>query len=183
MEVVANANIGFASTTTIVLLNYLCDSYGTITPCKMEDATNSMVTPYDNFMTIINLFFQIKKGEKSMMQQTTPSQMYKSLLRNNFWFKKTGPYNEEFKAWYRCPTAENICLNFYIHFAKAYKDIIKYQISAGQAVSNIDNIVMQQETTKALNEMASTVLSDRKTIKHLNSTNSCLVRQIRRLEE
>ena len=47
VEGVDNGNVGFAQTTTLELLNNLYESYGTITPIKMEDATNAMVTPYD----------------------------------------------------------------------------------------------------------------------------------------
>ena len=49
VEGVSNANVGFAQTTTIKLLNHIYDSYGTTTPSEMEDATNTMVTPYLSF--------------------------------------------------------------------------------------------------------------------------------------
>ena len=61
VEGVFNANNGFSHTTTLELLNHQCDSYGTITPSEMEDATNTMVTPYDPFNAIIELFIKIEK--------------------------------------------------------------------------------------------------------------------------
>ena len=59
VEGVSNANVGFAKTKTLELINHLYYSYGTITPIEMEDATNAMVTTYDTSKLITKLFVQI----------------------------------------------------------------------------------------------------------------------------
>ena len=76
-----------------------------------------------------------------------------------------------------------ICINLRIYFSKAYKDVRNSQISAVQYVFNSANVVMQQETTKALNEIANIVLSDREKIEDLNSTKSRLIRQVKTWEK
>ena len=56
VEVLVNENDILAQTTTLELLNQLHDSYGIITPRKMEDTTNATVKPYDPSKTTIKLF-------------------------------------------------------------------------------------------------------------------------------
>ena len=62
VEGLANENVGFAQYTTIKTLNHLYNSYGTITPSEMEDATSDMVVQYDPSKPITKLYLQIEKG-------------------------------------------------------------------------------------------------------------------------
>ena len=81
------------------------------------------------------------------------------------------------------PEVKKIWLKFRIHFSQAYKYVRKSQISAGRAGSNITNVVMQQETSEALNELANDVSYDCETIEHINATNSRLSGQVKKSEE
>ena len=55
-------------------------------------------------------------------------------------------------------------MNFCIHFSQSYKDVRNYQIDARQAGLNSDNVVTQQETNEALNELTNSVSYDHETI-------------------
>ena len=68
--------------------------------------------------------------------------------------------------------SRNIYHNFLINLSQAYKNVRTSLIDAGQSIFNSDNVVMQQETTKALNDLENYVLSDHKTIENNNATNS-----------
>ena len=68
--------------------------------------------------------------------------------------------------------SRNIYHNFLINLSQAYNNVRTSLIDAGQSVFNSDNVVMQQETTKALNDLENYVLSDHKTIENINATNS-----------
>ena len=71
VEGVDNENFGFAWNTILELLYHLYNSWGTITPRKMEDATYTIVTPYDTSNPRINLFVQIEKGVKIANAENT----------------------------------------------------------------------------------------------------------------
>ena len=137
----------------------------------MEDATNTMVIPFNTFKTITKLFVQIHKGLQISDSSNTPFINAHIIFKAYLLFQKTGMNSEERKAWDHRTAAENIWLNFLIHFAQSYKYLRHSQIAAVKFGFKSDNIVIQQETTKALNELASAVSSDRETFEHPNSTN------------
>ena len=81
VEVVANTQ-----TTTIKILNHLYNSYGTVTPREMEDATNSMVTPYYPSNPITKIVCTNLEGSTNLRCRKK-SQMHRSFLSHIFWFK------------------------------------------------------------------------------------------------
>ena len=87
VEGVVNKNVGFTKTTKLELLNHLSYSYETITPNKMEDNTNDMVTPYDPSNPINKFLYKLIGDYKYTMHQTPHSKMHKSSLRHVFLFK------------------------------------------------------------------------------------------------
>ena len=70
-----------------------------------------------------------------------------------------------------------------MHFSQAYNDVRNSQISDGKIGFNSSNVVMRQEITKSLNDLANAFISDRVKIEHLNSTNSSLSGHISKLEK
>ena len=72
VEGVANANVGFAETTELKLINHIYGSFGTINYREMEDATNAIVTPYDPSNPIIKFFVDIEKGVWITNASNTP---------------------------------------------------------------------------------------------------------------
>ena len=90
VEVEANANVGFAKTTTIKLLNHVYDSYGTITPIKMEYTTTDIVTLYDPSKPITKLIVQIEKRVKIANAENTPFTNLQMLAKAYLLVPKTG---------------------------------------------------------------------------------------------
>ena len=82
------------------LLNQLYDSYGTITPSEMEDATSTMVTPYDPSKTITNMFIQIDKGVKIADASNTPFTNAHIIASTYVFYQKTGKYGGGSKYWF-----------------------------------------------------------------------------------
>ena len=108
----------------------------------MEDAINAMVAPYDPYKNITNLFVQIKKGVKISDAANTPFTNSQIIAKSYIFVQKTGPNSEQWKAWDRCPSEKEICINFCIHLYQAYKDLRNSRISAGQYVLNSANVDM-----------------------------------------
>ena len=71
-EEASNTDVGFVQNTKLKLLNHLYDSYGAITPRKMDDATNSMATPYDTSKPTTNVFVQMEKGVQILNTENSP---------------------------------------------------------------------------------------------------------------
>ena len=58
------------------------------------------------------------------------------------------------------PLVENIWFKFHIHFYQSYKYVRNSQIAAVPAGFNSANVVMKQEITNALNNLANSVSSN-----------------------
>ena len=100
VEGLGNANTGFAQTTTLKLLTNLYDSYGTTTPREMEDATNTMVAPYEISNPITNMFIQIEKGVQIADASNTPFTNAHIIASTYVFYQKTGQYGGGSKYWF-----------------------------------------------------------------------------------
>ena len=94
------------------------------------------------------------------MQKTPNSQINKSYLLVH----KAGIHSEECKACDRRPAAEAIWLNFCIQFYQSYDYVRNSKIDPVQDGFNNSNVIVQQETTEAINKLSNPVSSDSKTI-------------------
>ena len=123
----------------------------------MEYSTNTMVTPYDNTNTITKMFNQIQRGVQIVDAENIPFTNVHIIDKTYILLHNTVPYSEEFKSWDFRPESVKVWLKFCIHFYQAYKYVINSQIATGQDGFNISNVVMQQETTEALNDLESAI--------------------------
>ena len=94
-------NIGFAGTTAMELITYLCDYFGKLLASDLATNDETMMTPYDFSLPITKLFSQIEEVVFNTKAGRVPFNKQQILHKAYMLVLKTGFYGEDCRSWNR----------------------------------------------------------------------------------
>jgi hypothetical protein len=177
-----NRITGYANVTTFAILHHLYDTYGNISPTDPIDNDTRMKAPYDPSQPIELLFDQfddaIELSAAANVAYTGPqivAYAYNPILQ-------TGLFTDACRDWRRRPAAQKTWPTFKVDFSLAHQEMRESQATTQGAGFHSANSALtanfQQQTFKALANLATATKSDRSAFSNLTGTNSELTSQL-----
>lgn len=171
-----NRITGYATVTTLTLLNHLYTAYGNITPADLADNDAKLKTPFDASQPIETLFEQVEDAVNltaAAQAPYTPEQIVAYAYNTIF---QTGLFPDACRDWRRRPANEKTWVQFKIDFTIAHQEFKETQQTTRSAGYHTAKQVSidHHDTMEILANLATATASDCSAMSHLSSTNSQL---------
>jgi hypothetical protein len=187
LEAHKDNNVGYENVSIEVLLQYLFDEYGDITPVDLRANAKRLDEEWDPSQPIQTLYSRIKEiqtyaqaGNRTFTDQQIVDAAYTIIY-------KTGVYYDDCDDWLETTPQHQTWINFQKHFNAAHRKAKRKQRttqsegyhSANAALQTNDNLQAENEaTTEALANMATAMSADRTTMGQLTNAIADLTAQL-----
>jgi hypothetical protein len=130
IETLCDVDFGYATATTLQLLQHLHDTYGTLTPADREANRIRMVTPWSPPVPIETMFKQLEEGQRFAAVALEPIADSHLAYMGYQLVLKTGMFTDGCRDWRMLPDANRTWANFKTHFARQDRDRLELATAA-----------------------------------------------------
>jgi hypothetical protein len=171
--------LGYLNVSTRQMLDHLYAQYARISASDIQDNNVNFKTPYDPNMPIETLFDQIENGIDYAAAGLTPYST-EQIVTNAFQLiHSTGMFIQDCKIWKRRNTVYKTWDQFKTDFAISHREFRdSRETTAGATNYKANNAIYQQDTIKAIANLATATSHDRQAVSTLTFTNSALTTEL-----
>jgi hypothetical protein len=171
--------VGIGTRTPLQILAHLYTNYAKITPADLGNNDRVMKQPCDVNQPIKVLHEQIEDAVEFAAAGQTPYSLEQVLSIAYQLIFRTGIFSDDCKIWKCQPTAYKTWPQFKLDFAVAYQEYSEtLEITPAASGFHAEEATNQQETIKAIANLATATAKDRKAVANLTGTNATLTKEL-----
>jgi hypothetical protein len=130
IETLCDVDFGYATVTTLQLLQHLHTTYGTLTPADREANRIRMITPWSPAVPIETMFKQLEEGQRFAAVALEPIADSQLAYMGYQLVLKTGMFTDGCRDWSMMPDANRTWQHFKTHFARQDRDRLELATAA-----------------------------------------------------